>query len=34
MSNIIDFWKNEWDNVTNTDDLFDSPEPQSGGGKL
>ncbi|MFT4063075.1 MAG: T6SS effector amidase Tae4 family protein [Edaphocola sp.] len=31
MSNIIDFWRNEWTSAANTDELFDSPEPQSGG---
>lgn len=27
----MDFWRNEWNNVTSVDDLFDNPVPQGGG---
>lgn len=33
MSAIIDMFRNDWNDVASVDDLFDSPEPQSGGGE-
>ena len=32
MSSIIDMFRNDWNDVTSVDDLFESPDPQSGSG--
>lgn len=34
MRSIIDMFRNDRNDVTSVDDLFDSPEPQVGGNKL
>jgi len=34
MRLIIDMFRNDWNDVTSVDDLFDSPEPQTDGNKL